>query len=290
MFQVSKIVVPVDFSGNSVLAAREAAVLAERFEAEVTLLHVAEFPTARFLGPLGYGVASPGSIREEFLAERRRELDGFALSEFPAGKAKRVMCCGSAVNGIVSRAQAEDADLIVMTTHGYGPVRRMLLGSVTAKVLHDCDRPVWTTRAETEGARGPLDIRRVLCAVDFRPHDANTVRWASDFAEAFDAKLTLVHAILPVPPEMPERYAFTWHDEVRWGADERLRALLAETQIAADVAVVEGEAPAALASAAAEHRADVLIAGRSRATSKRGRLGDRSYGIVCLAGCPVVCL
>ena len=41
-------------------------------------------------------------------------------------------------------AKANQIDLIMMPTHGYGRFRALLLGSVTAKVLHDADCPVWT--------------------------------------------------------------------------------------------------------------------------------------------------
>lgn len=289
MLRLSRLLVPIDFSASSRLAASEAATLAAHFESRLTLLHIAEFPNARFSGPLGYGMSSLRAMREEFLAQTRKELDAFAFEGEPA-EVQRILCCGDPAKAIVDRAHAENADLIVMATHGYGPVRRLLLGSVTAKVLHDSDRPVWTTRAETEGAHAGLDIRHVMCAASFRSHDGSTIRWAAGLANRFGAKLTVVHAILPVPPEMPERYAFTWHEEARWGADERLRTLLVEAQIPADVLVVEGDAPAALASTAAEKCADVLVLGRDPATSMSGRLGSQSYGIVCHAPCPVICL
>ncbi|MGA8595805.1 MAG: universal stress protein [Bryobacteraceae bacterium] len=46
---------------------------------------------------------------------------------------------GDPAAAIVKCAQAEQVDLIMMPTHGYGPYRKFLLGSVTAKVLHDSD-------------------------------------------------------------------------------------------------------------------------------------------------------
>ena len=43
---------------------------------------------------------------------------------------------------IVSYAREHTIDLIMMPTHGYGPFRSLLIGSVTAKVLHDIELPV----------------------------------------------------------------------------------------------------------------------------------------------------
>ena len=54
----------------------------------------------------------------------------------------------------------------------------MLLGSVTAKVLHDAHCPVFTsTHAESTPAALP-PIRTILCAVDFGPQSEAVIRWA----------------------------------------------------------------------------------------------------------------
>ncbi len=288
MFRLSKLLVPVDLSANSLLAARDAAVLTARCHSQVTLLHVSELPQTRSAGPPAQAVSA--SVRQDFLTTLRRNLDEFAFEELAPDQHKRILCCGNPAKVIVERAHAENADLIVMATHGYGPVRRLLLGSVTAKVLHDSDRPVWTTRAQDHEEHAAVRVRHVMCAVNFRPQDAKTLRWAADFAAEFGAHLSLIHAVHPVPPEMPERYAFTWHEEATWGADERLRALAAGADVAPGILLAEGGAPSALARAARENSADVLVIGRNEPTSMSGRLGEHTYAIVCHAPCPVVCL
>lgn len=280
MFPLSKILLPVDFSQNSLLAAREAVYLASHFHSRISMLHMAETP-------LG-GFAVPALTPEQMFAGKREQLDKFAADDLANIAVKRILCRGDVAKGIVDRAYEEHSDVIVMGTHGLGPLRRLLLGSITAKVLHDSERPVWTARAEHLQTRDPLRIRHVMCALAFRPQDARTLRWAAGLAYAFSAQLTVIHAILSVPPELPERYAFTWHDEARWGADERLRALLAELQLGAAVQVVEGEAPEAISRAATEGGADVLVIGRENATTRTGRLGEHCYNIVSQARCPVV--
>ena len=72
-------------------------------------------------------------------------------------------------------------DLIMMPTHGYGPFRRFLLGSVTAKILHDATCPVWTsTHLETSVGTGKVGIRKVLGAVDFGPRSSVVLQVASE--------------------------------------------------------------------------------------------------------------
>jgi len=69
----------------------------------------------------------------------------------------------------VKLAQEEGTDLIVLPTHGYGGVRRFILGSITAKVLHDADCPVLTGTHIAETAENqPLFFPNIVCAVGFR--------------------------------------------------------------------------------------------------------------------------
>ena len=66
----------------------------------------------------------------------RPELDGIAVT--------RLLLRGDPAQEIVKTARDRNAGLIVMSTHGHGPFYRFLLGSVTAKVLHESHCPVWT--------------------------------------------------------------------------------------------------------------------------------------------------
>ena len=64
---------------------------------------------------------------------------------------------------------SEQADLILMPTHGHGPFRRLLLGSVTSKVLHDAECPVWTGVHENKDRPAePMTLKHVVCAVDLQ--------------------------------------------------------------------------------------------------------------------------
>jgi nucleotide-binding universal stress UspA family protein len=291
MFQLERILVPIDFSDGSLIAASHAGALARHFHSEVTLLHVNEFLVIHPLtGPLGFGITSWESIRSEHLTTRQKELDEFGTVELSGISVKRLVCSGDPAKLIVERALAESSDLIIMPTHGGGPFRRFLLGSVTAKILHDAECPVWTGPHLAEPpALTPTDIRHVMCAVNFGPQSSKAVRWAAAFAAEFGAKLTVVHAVLETPPSLPDQYAFQWHGEAHCGAGERLRTLLLDSGIRADSLVVsDGDVPRALSAAAKEKGAGLLVIGRSCAGEMAKRLGSHTYAIICNAPCPAV--
>src|SRR5574339_640941 len=125
---LSKVLLPVDFSEKSVEAARYAVKLLKSFRPQVTLLHVLT---------QHYGFDMPGLENEEltrFLAEdesnARTQLEKFLKPDFRNLNMKRVLIKGDPAQRIVEYAHSEKFNLIIMPTHGRGPFRRRLLGSV----------------------------------------------------------------------------------------------------------------------------------------------------------------
>jgi nucleotide-binding universal stress UspA family protein len=290
MLKLDKILLPIDFSDRNRVAARDAGKLARHFHSEVTLLYVNELLVVHpMTGPLGFGLSSANAAQAGNISRRQQELDAFGTAELTGVKVKRLICSGDPAKLIVEHAHTGGVDLILMPTHGKGAFRRLLLGSVAAKVLHDAECPVWTgTHLGDAPAPSPTEVRHVMCAVNFGPQSAKAVRWAADFASEFGAKLTAVHAVLGTPPNLPDRYMFQWHGEAVGGADERLRALLLESHVQADVLIVDGETPKVLGTALQQQGAGLLVMGRSCVPGRNGRLGSDAYGIICHAPCPVV--
>jgi len=279
MLPLDRILAPTDFSANSLIALAQAGTLARHFRAQVTLLHVAEFPIEPSF--------TTAAQRAEYLSAKRKELMEFGAAELSDVAVKRIVCCGDPAKVILARAYEERPDLILMPPRGNGVFRRFLLGSVTSKVLHDAECPVWTGAHVADPAeRSHGEIRSVLCAVDFGLQTVKTVHWAAEFSRSLGAKLTVVHAVLDTPPNLPDRYCFQWHEEAHSGARERLHELLIDCEAAADVMVIaDGDVPKSLARAAKETRADLLVIGRG---TDEGRPGSQTFPIVCSAACQVV--
>src|SRR5580765_8987033 len=170
MFSIEKILLPVDFSERCTGAARYLAhPLARHFKSEITILHIMppyyDFGTAELASP------SPKDFIAQRQAQARRSLAAFLGEELSTHRVKRVLLEGDPARKIVEYAHADNSNLILMPTHGYGLFRRLLLGSVTSKVLHDADCPVWTTAHTDEGHPGtPISLNHILCAIDLGPH------------------------------------------------------------------------------------------------------------------------
>jgi len=135
----NRIAIAVDDSDQAGLAAAVGMRLAESFAATVILVHVvpdvAEFPPTYGDVPQVTLQADVRSAGEAFLAKFLLPLDEHAPVE-------RVLCEGASARGIVTAARENNADLIVIGTHGRHGLSRWILGSTAEAVLRQADCPV----------------------------------------------------------------------------------------------------------------------------------------------------
>jgi nucleotide-binding universal stress UspA family protein len=288
---MKKILLAVDFSTRSVATAKYAAALACCSKADVTALHVAP-------GHAPYTEVNDVSISPAFAldvawAEQRQKdatekMAEFLSSHLHAVPAKLCVRTGDAAKVIVAQAHASNADMIVMSTHGYGDFRRMLLGSVTAKVLHDARCPVFTsTHADSVPAEIP-PFRNILCAVDFGPQSEAVVRWADAFARSRGTQLFVSH-VLPVLPM--GQWGYCDGDlsvAMRKDAEDKAHLLVEAVGAQGDLLVETGPVVGTLRELAKAKRADLLVIGRHHESGILGRLHDTAYAIIRESPCPVV--
>ena len=172
---------------------------AKHFDAEVMLFHVEMVP----FEPYAW---------EPQTDHLTHMLDQFMVNEFAGLKVQRQIVRGDPALEVVRRARNEKADESSMPTHGRGPFRRFVLGSVTAKVLHDTPCPVWTSaHLDVDRSPAPPNLNNVLCAVDLDDTGVHTLRYAANFARRIGTKLTIAHAVPGVEtrPEVIWRPAST---------------------------------------------------------------------------------
>ena len=127
---LNRILLPTDFSETADYARHHAVELARRFQASLHLLHVVGDPVSE---------DRAGGVE----ANAARRLGELSLSGIDSRRATRT---GHAFVEIVRYAADKKIDLIVMGTHGHGPVAHLLLGSVADKVVRKAPCPVLTVR------------------------------------------------------------------------------------------------------------------------------------------------
>jgi len=276
MFPLEKILFPIDFSEHCIGASRFVEVMTGRFEAELVMLHVLELP--RYYGFL------------ETVETAETRLALFQRDEFRYFRVRRIVeKADDAAEKILAVSRAENIDLIMMPTSGIGRYRRFILGSVTAKVLHDADCPVWTgVHLEQAPPLEALRIQNIVCAVDLKPHCERVLEWAQQISGEYQAALHVVHAI----PAYETRPASYFDAELRLNLEaegkEAIRNFLHARGVEATIYVHGGETAHVIRCAAQRLRADLMVIGRSSDSGLIGRLRANAYSIIHQSPCPVV--
>lgn len=284
---IRTILLAADLSRPAKAAACQARALAAHFGAQLKLLHVLSYPLAV------PGAPEYGARLGEWFAMRAEgdaiELRSFLADELKDARVDYIVLEGDPAKRIVEWAHSNHVDLIVMPAHGQGPFRRFLLGSVTAKVLHDVDCPVWTgVHQEDLPCCESLNINNVVCATGLEPHSTKLIGWAHATAASFGARLFLVH-VVPSPHSVNgESFQPNPLDPVAVRALERAEALKRQCGSDAKVVIARGEIHKAVCDQLEQLNADLLIIGRSPQSGIFGRLPTHAYAIVRDSRCPVV--
>lgn len=150
MVNVERILCPVDLSEPSRHAVGHAVEAARRWNAQITIVHVHSVlvPWGPVPGLHGNVPVVPAPRPEEVTEDVHRSYP--SLRDGP--KADIVIATGSPAREIVRLGEEMSADLLVMGTHGRGGFDRLVIGSVTEKVLRTTRLPVLTVSSQTRAA------------------------------------------------------------------------------------------------------------------------------------------
>jgi nucleotide-binding universal stress UspA family protein len=276
MPSINKILFPVDFSVQSRGAARYLEIFAGTFEARIKLLHV-----------VSHGERI---LADELMPIRRGQLENFLSDELRYFDVERLCITGDPATKIVEVAKDWGPDLVMMPTHGLGVYRRLLLGSVIAKVLHDLECPVWTdVHAEQAPRLEDIHLRRVLCAMDLLEPGRDILEWASFLRDQCSTEIAMVHAVPAVEPDALVQHLDTEFVATMIAqAKGKLAELQNESGIQAETFVQPGDPAKVVACAAQRFRADLVILGRHARGGFSGHLRQNAYSIIRDSVCPVI--
>lgn len=188
----SSIVASVDFSDHSVRALRHAIALAGHFGGRVTVVHVAN-PLLVQAATAAYDIAAMNRDTETQLRALADEIATEAGAWAP--EIRTIISVGDPATEILKGAKEEDADLIVMGTHGRSGFSKMFFGSVTERVLRLSPVPVLAVPASDhervsftdEGPR--FAFAPILAPTDLSALSLVNMRVAHSLSATFGAPL-----------------------------------------------------------------------------------------------------
>jgi nucleotide-binding universal stress UspA family protein len=306
MIEIRRILCPIDFSDYSRRALDHAVAIARSYKSSLTVLHVYSTSPIAAVGP-GGPVSLPilltSTDRDQILAETRAFVDVHGAQAIPIEAAVRE---GNAVDGILEQAGLMKADLLVMGTHGHSGFERLLLGSVTEKVLRKASCPVMTVPRRVPDAVpvGPTLYKRILCPVDFSESSIRALQYAMSMAQAADGEVIVLHVVEHEPENAADmaivagNAGMTVGDFLK-GREEALCRRLEEIPAArpkskschSEVLMTHGKPWREVLRVAAERQTDLIVIGvQGRGSADLLFFGSTTQHVVRGATCPVLTL
>ena len=250
---VKSILMAVDYSDQSIWAAKYAAGLAKQLQSRLSLLHVV---------PEEVYMVRPTVLAADlakFEIERgRNELKEFTVKipEVRTLQHEEIVLCGPAAEMIDRAAETQKADLLVLGSHGRSGVSKLALGSVAEMVIRHQHRPVLVVGPHCKSRYSPL--KSVILAVDLPVTSLRAVQYATSITRQSGASLTVVH-VIPIKPGEASEGAVTERD-----VDRELQMLVPhdpEHAIHVSFKVLQGDAAAEILHATETHNARLIVLG-----------------------------
>jgi nucleotide-binding universal stress UspA family protein len=282
----TNILFPVDFSERSRAIVPYVRAMCDRSRASLTLLHVIHVPM------MAYGAADSPVVFDFPMAELKesaeKSLAELASTAFSGVNVKTLVEEGEPGSCIAEVAKARGVDLIVMPTRGHGRFRAALLGSVTAKTLHDAPCPVWTEAHCEDGAKDHVEWRNILCAIDTDGEGTQLISAAAELAASSKGTVHIVHAVASDHDATQRHGGSEFTEFLKDQARLTIHSMqkLAKTDF--PVCIEAGSIPEIVRRAALNHQADLILIGRGVLPRFAGGLRSQAYAIVRDTPCPVL--
>lgn len=265
---LTTILVPTDFSPESLTALGYAAALVKKSGGKLHVVHVSEVD---FAAP---GPALPGrpfQLSDTQVRERLETMTGGPIAATVHGRT------GRAFDQICRLAREIEADLIVMSTHRRTGLRRLFLGSNAERVVQHSGSPVLVVRAskrELVAAGEPLQVQTILVPTDFSASSMDALGYAVEFGRQFGARLVLFHSFtvpefVAADPYGPQDVHPT-PEETRSAAEDQMREFVKGVDfggVGFDTQIIMGRAAEEICDYAEKQKVDLII------TSTHGRTG-----------------
>jgi len=284
MIRIQNILVPVDFSSASKKAVNYGLSLALEFEARLILAHIAHYDAA------AYEKAKADLM--ELIPPDCREPLTFEV----------IVKSGEVRTELMGVVEDKKIDLVIMGTRGRSYFERMLLGSVTDRMLRKLHVPILTVShldPEREiHAPGPVPLRKILYATDLANGSEEGLKFSIRLARGLDSTLTVAHVVQFADAAFHgiETAAFLsdYANEIRAQAEERLGrlvALVSDGSVPISTVLAEGVPYETVNRLAEQYKADLIVINlQNKGLLERAVLGATAERVIRTATVPVLSL
>jgi nucleotide-binding universal stress UspA family protein len=292
VMQLKSILCPIDFSDFSAAAYQHALSLAEYYKARILALHIVEL--------WKYPFADYAAQEADYARFSKAMADGGQVQlqrftkQYSSGRVQPELLIhqGNAPNCILSLAQKENIEGIVMGTHGRRGFDRLVLGSTTDRVMRKAACPVLVVsnashQALSTGPDGRHRLSRILYCTDFSNNSERARGYAISLAAEYSAGLTLLHVAENAPdPAKAEAIIAARRQEL-----DKLVSDIEWSNLDVRSEVRFGKPYEEIVRHATEAQTSLIImTARGGDAVDRAVFGSTTYRVIQLGPCPVLAI
>jgi len=297
--EIKNIFCATDLSDFSNHAVSWGVALAQEFGAKLYVCHVIDFPTS-----ITYG---DGPI---FFLDQQNQAIGNALKQLEqlVGSTRirwePMVTVGHAGDEISRLAKEQNADLAIAATHGRSGLKRLIVGSVTERLMHTLHCPLMIVRGPEHDlnilSEKGLKFRKILVGCDFSPDSYLAFQHGLSLAQEFQSELHLVHVMEPPVYTDLLKTSAEYGEELQQELQIRIRNKLKEmvpseafNWCKPQTALLDGQSHEELIRYAKTNKMDLIVLGvRGLGLVERLFIGSTTDRVVRQTPCPVlsVCL
>jgi nucleotide-binding universal stress UspA family protein len=198
--QFKKILCATDFSDFSNYTVNYGVALAREFDARLIICHVIDLSSVAIYGEFQLDpIGQQNRIMEDASAQLQELTGNQPVSWEP------LITVGKPADEIARTVEEKDIDLVISATRGRSGFKRLILGSVTERLMRTLTCPLLVVRShEHEFVKAPdkeIKLKKILVGCDFSPDSDQAFKHGVSLAQEFEAELHLAHVI--EPPAQP---------------------------------------------------------------------------------------
>ena len=278
------VLLPTDFAAPSQAAFQTAVDICRVFHAKLTVLHV--FPNADLWPPTnGQQFVEMDKLYHETQIETNHVAE--------AARLKGVACEPTVADGTIPEAildtiSSDDIDLVILGTHGFRGLARLVFGSTAEAVLRKASCPVVTVGPHAvANAKLAEPFGPVVFATDFHNETMPAVRYAVEFCRISARRCHCLHVLPKAVEHGPHRYAIP---KIITDALEHMVAVNGKSVDSPVYAIAYGsEVSTAVVDYVAQEKASLVVLGVRQASFAASHLPPHiAYRIIAEAPCPVL--
>ncbi len=194
--QLNSILCATDFSDFSNQTIHYGIRLAQKFEAKLYVCHIIDLPFAAMTGEVQF---DPIEQQNRMIDYAHNQLAELFLDD--AIEWEPLVAVGQTADEIDRLVEDNNVDLVVTATHGRHGLKRLLLGSVTERLMRTVTCPLLIVRGSEEGdvLLPPSEslFQRILVGCDFSEDSDLAYRYGLSLAQELEAELHLAHVVEP---------------------------------------------------------------------------------------------